>query len=74
MNEPTITTANITAMPKTIFDDMPKIIATFSNGEVKTLFSFYPDEISFTASEFIGLTERQAVNLKYKKDLHYIRS
>lgn len=56
-----------------MFDEMPKVIATFSNGEVKTIFSFYPDEISFRDNEFIGLTERQAVNLKYKKDLKYLQ-
>jgi hypothetical protein len=74
MNEPTITHATITPMPKNMFDEMPKVIATFSNGEVKTIFSFYPDEISFRENEFIGLTERQAVNLKYKKDLKYLQS
>jgi hypothetical protein len=74
MNDPTITNATITAMPKNMFDEMPKVIVTFSNGETKTLFSFYPDEITFSAAEFIGLTERQAINLKYKKDLHYLQS
>jgi len=41
---------------------------------VKTLFSFYPDEISFTESEFVGLTEDEAGKLKYKKDVEYLRN
>ena len=32
----------------------------FNNGDEKTLFEFYPDEISFKESEFIGLTEESA--------------
>lgn len=69
-----ITKAVITPMPKDIFDPMPKVIATFDNGETKELFSFYPDEISFSESEFIGLTENEAHNLFHRKDVEYIRS
>jgi hypothetical protein len=69
-----ITKANITAMPKSMFDPMPEVQAEFEDGSKKTLFSFYPDEISFTESEFIGLTEEQARELKGKKDRTYLRS
>jgi len=64
----------ITEMPKALFDDMPRVVATFEDGTVKTLFSFYPDEISFTESEFVGLTEDEAGKLKYKKDVEYLRN
>ena len=55
------------------FDPMPKVTVTFADGEVKELFSFYPDEISFTESEFIGLTEAEAHELRHRKDVAYLR-
>lgn len=62
----------ITAMPKTWFDPMPKVIATFEDGSEKELFSYYPDEISFTEQEFIGKTEEEAHRLKFEKDKDYL--
>jgi len=71
-----IVSARITAMPKTLFDPMPKVMIKLSdNPEVeKELFSYYPDEISFTANEFIGLTEDEGRNLKFRKDKAYLTS
>ena len=73
-----ITGAIITPMPRPMpegmFDPMPKVVATFSDGTTKDLFTFYPDEIGFTASEFIGLTEAEALALKQRKDAAYLRS
>ena len=69
-----IKSATITAMPKTLFDAMPKVIASFEDGSEKTLFWFYPDEISFSESEFIGLTEAQAMDLRRTKDIAFLRS
>lgn len=69
-----IKSAKITAMPKSIFDEMPKVIATFNDGTEKELFSFYPDEISFHESEFVGLTEQEARSLKHKKDLYFLQN
>lgn len=56
------------------FDPMPDVTVTFEDGEVKRLFRFYPDELSFTESEFIGLTESEAYKLRYQKDIDYLRS
>jgi hypothetical protein len=66
--------AHISKMPKTMFDPMPQITATFEDGTEKKLFSFYPDEISFGEHEFIGLTESEAIQLKFNKDKNYIQS
>ncbi len=74
MSEKKIIACKISPMPKTFFDPMPTVTATFENGEVKKLFSFYPDEIRFTEREFIGLTEQEAHNLKGKKDRDYLQS
>lgn len=62
------------SMPEGTFDPMPECIATFEDGSTKTLFSFYPDEISFKESEFTGLTEEDAHTLFQRKDRSYLRS
>lgn len=67
--------AYITAMPKSFFDDMPKVMVTLEgNNEPELLFEYYPDEISFQASEFIGLTLDEARHLKFKKDKQFLQS
>ena len=69
-----ITKAEIGPMPKSMFDSMPEVKVEFDDGSKETLFSFYPDEINFSESEFIGLTEEQARGLRHKKDVAYLRS
>jgi hypothetical protein len=61
-------------MPQGMFDPMPEVIATFEDGSTKSLFPFYPDEIMFQASEFIGLTEEEAMDLRHSKDVAYLQS
>jgi hypothetical protein len=55
-------------MPQGMFDPMPELIATFEDVSTKTLFSFYPDEVSFRESEFVGLTEEEMHSLFQQKD------
>ncbi len=74
MSRGTIKSARISAMPVSISDPMPEVWVTFEDGEDLKLFSYYPDEISFTASEFVGLTEPQARELRHKRDVAYLRS
>lgn len=73
-SEPKIVKCEIGPYPKSLFDEMPKVKATFDNGETKELFSFYPDEINFAEGEFIGKTAAEAVALKGKKDVAYLQS
>jgi hypothetical protein len=61
-------------MPEGMFDKMPDVATTFEDGTTKVLFSFYPDEVMFTESEFVGLTEEEAHLLFHKKDVQYLRS
>lgn len=61
-------------MPEGMFDPMPMVKVQFDNGEEKILFEFYPDEISFSESEFIGLTEESAHRLRFEKDKKFIQS
>jgi hypothetical protein len=70
----TIITPMPRPMPEGMFDPMPEVIATFEDGSTKTLFSFYPDEVSFRASEFIGLTEEEVHSLHQQRDTAYLRS
>lgn len=70
-----ITQCRITAMPKSFFDPMPQVMVKLAfEKEEQLLFEFYPDEISFTESEFIGLTIEEAKTLKGKKDRNYLKS
>lgn len=61
-------------MPDGMFDRMPAVNVILSNGEKLTLFEYYPDEISFVESEFIGLTVGEAESLLTQKDVKYIQS
>jgi hypothetical protein len=70
----TIVRARITAMPKQILDPMPEVWATLEDGSEVRVFDYYPDEISFSPSEFVGLTLAEARQLKFRKDVAYLRS
>jgi len=76
MNTPElkIVSARITAMPKGLFDPMPQVWITYEDGKEEMLFDYYPDEISFTPSEFVGLTRSEGIHLKFKKDKAYLQS
>jgi hypothetical protein len=64
--------ARITAQPKSLFDPMPEVYVTLEGGEEVLLFDYYPDEISFTAEEFVGLTLDECRHLKFVKDRNYL--
>jgi hypothetical protein len=70
--------ARITAMPRPMpqgmFDPMPEIHVTTEDNREHYLFTYYPDEISFTEKEFVGLTLDEAKRLKFKKDKAYLQS
>ena len=72
--EPAIVSATISAMPKSMFDPMPTVTAVLDDGSTQKVFEYYPDELSFTPAEFVGLTLKAACNLKRKKDVQYLRS
>lgn len=69
-----IKSARITAMPKSLFDPMPQVFITMEDDTEQFLFEYYPDEISFTENEFVGLTIEEARHLKFKKDKNFLQS
>lgn len=61
-------------MPEGMFDSMPEVHVTTEDNREHYLFQYYPDEISFTEKEFVGLTLIDAKGLKFKKDKEYLQS
>lgn len=50
------------------------VIAYWTDGSFGHLLSYFPDEISFRADDFIGLTERQARELHFTRDKEHLQS
>jgi len=69
-----IIAADVGSMPSDLFDPMPIVTVTFEDESEKELFSYYPDEITFSPDELLGLTEEEARALKVKKDRDYLQS
>lgn len=61
-------------MPEGMFDPIPEVHVTTEDGREHYLFNYYPDEISLTEKEFVGLTLDEAKGLKFKKDKAYLQS
>jgi hypothetical protein len=71
---PKIIQARITPLPQSLRDPLPEVWVTVEGGAEEKLFEYYPDEISFTAAEFVGLTIDEARALKFNKDRGILRS
>ncbi len=68
-----IVSIRIKPISKTVLSSAAGVVATFEDGTVRSLFSFYPDEIFFEAVELIGLTEAEALELHHRKDAEFLR-
>lgn len=71
---PKVTKCRITEQPKDFFDPLPKVMITLDNGTEECIFDYYPDEISFTPDEFIGLTIGECRRLKFNKDKQFLQN
>ena len=64
-----IVSAEITAgpgpLPAGAFDQAPQVLATLEDGKRVELFSYYPQERSFTPDDFVGLTVDEGRRLKF---------
>jgi hypothetical protein len=61
-------------MPEGMFNQKPSVMETLSDGKTLNLFEYFPDEISFSETKFIGLTVSGAENLLLRKDVRYLQS
>lgn len=73
-NKQKIIKARITKFPEDMFGPCPEVWVTLEDGTEHKLFSYFHQEISFSPSEFIGLTMQQGHELFHKKDVAYLRS
>jgi len=74
INEARIVKTNISKTPYSPFSPLPGISATFSNGVTKKLFSYNPDDLNFNPdNEFIGLTESEAGNLMFERNISFLK-
>ncbi|MDF2841623.1 MAG: hypothetical protein K0R00_49 [Herbinix sp.] len=51
-----------------------KVNVVYEDGMAEKILNYYPDELSFSEEEFIGLTKQQAKDLFHKKDIAYLQS
>ena len=78
-NKPTITSVEFQKVPLGIGNAHHinvNVQTTDKNDtdEKETIFSYYPDELSFSEAELIGLTIDEASQLRTKKDIAYLKS
>ena len=52
-------------LPHGVFEQAPRVIATLDDGSRVELFSFYGDERSFNAAEFVGMSVEEGRRLKF---------
>lgn len=50
------------------------IWVTVEGGLTEAIYIYYPDELTFTEQEFVGLTKKEAKDLCHQRDVQYLRS
>jgi hypothetical protein len=74
-NDRKIVECEIVGMPQNLFDGLPEVMVKYAGSdEFEQLFTYYPDELSFAAGEFVGKTRAEALELKRQRDVAYLRS
>ncbi len=68
----TITAARV--VPSRSWEVLQATVYVTIGGEERELFKYYDDELSFSAGEFLGLTQEQAHDLFHRRDVAYLRS
>ena len=51
-----------------------QVVVMYNDGSVEMIFKYYPDELAFHESEFVGLTKSEAMELFRLRDMAYLRS
>lgn len=60
-----VVSARITPLPQRLGDPLPAVWVTCEDGTETKVFDFYPDELSFSGDEFVGLTVEECRLLKF---------
>ena len=50
------------------------LIRSKENPAYMALFEYYDDELTFNQPDFVGLTVKQALALRHKRDVEYLQS
>ncbi len=74
MSDMKIIEADCGIMPKSVLDAPPVVTVTYEDHSTEKLFSYFADEIQFTPADFLGLGRDEALELRLKKDLAYLKS
>lgn len=72
--EPVIAQAMITSSNPHEGRYQAVVTATFDTGTVENVLSYYDDELTFTTTDFIGLTRKGVNELFFAKDQSYLQT
>lgn len=68
-----VVAARITPLPRRLGDPLPEVWVTCEDGSETKVFDFYPDEISFSSGDFVGLTIEECRLLKFGRDRAFLQ-
>lgn len=68
-----VVAARITPLPQRLGDPLPEVWVTCEDGTETKVFDFYPDELSFSGDEFVGLTVEECRLLKFGRDRAFLQ-
>lgn len=57
-----------------MFGGQSKIVATLEDESIVPIFEYYCDELSFTESQFVGMTVNEAKTACTAADIEYLQS
>ena len=68
-----VVSARITPLPQRLGDPLPEVWVTCEDSTETKVFDFYPDELSFSSDEFVGLTVEECRLLKFGRDRAFLQ-
>lgn len=68
-----VVSARITPLPQRLGDPLPEVWVGCEDGTETKVFDFYPDELSFSGDEFVGLTVEECRLLKFGRDRAFLQ-
>jgi hypothetical protein len=69
-----VVSARITPLPQRLGDPLPQVWVTCQDGTETKVFDYYPDELTFAADDFVGLTVEECRLLKFGRDRAFLQS